>query len=330
MTTSGASSANDPARPPLVIQTEHLDDEAAAWLGERCRLEKCPSEDERFPVLLAEAAGLVIRTYTQVDARLLAGAPRLKVVGRAGVGLDNVDLPACAARSVAVVNTPDANTRAVVEYVFALLLDATRPRAFLTSALEIGAWKQARQELKARKQLCELTLGVYGMGKIGSQIARAARALDIKVIYHDVREISEATRFGASPVSREALAQDSHVITVHVDGRRSNRALIGADFFGRCRSNMVFINTSRGFVVDNLALAEFMIAHPGAAALLDVHDPEPFDATYALLDIENVHLAPHIASATDLANRNMSWVVKDVWRVLNGETPEFPAQPDPD
>jgi phosphoglycerate dehydrogenase-like enzyme len=313
-----------------VIQTEHLDAEAAAWLKERCRLEVHDSAEPGFDSLLASARGLVIRTYTEVNAALLARAPALKVVGRAGVGLDNVDLAACARKGVSVVHTPDANTRAVVEYVFALLLDITRPRAFLDGPLDPPAWKAARHELKARRQLCELTLGIFGMGKIGRQVARAGAALDMTVFYHDLLDIPPDQRSGATPVSREELAQRCDVVSIHVDGRRSNRGLIGADFLRELRRDSVIINTSRGFVIDPLALAEFMIANPGATALLDVHDPEPFDATYALLDIDNVHLAPHIASATDLANRNMSWVVRDVWRVLNGEPPQFPAQPEPD
>ncbi len=315
---------------PLVIQTEHLDDEAAAWLKARCRLEVHDSAEPGFEGLLAKAQGLVIRTYTEVNAALLARAPALRVVGRAGVGLDNVDLAACAKKGVAVVHTPDANTRAVVEYVLALLLDITRPRAFLDGPLDPPAWKAARQELKARRQLCELTLGIYGMGKIGRQVARAATALDMTVLYHDLLEIPAAQRAGATPVSREELARRSDVVSIHVDGRRSNRGVIGADFLRELRRDAVIMNTSRGFVIDAIALAEFMIANPGATALLDVHDPEPFDATYALLDIDNVHLAPHIASATDLANRNMSWVVRDVWRVLSGEVPQFPAKPQPD
>lgn len=311
------------------MQTEHLDAAAAAWLGQRCRLEAIGSDDPAFSARLAEADALVIRTYTRVDEALLARAPRLRVVGRAGVGLDNVDLPACARRGVAVVSTPDANTSAVVEYVVALMLDALRPRLFLHRAVAPGRWKGLRRELQARRQLCELTLGVYGLGKIGARVARVAGALGMRVIYHDLRAIEPAQRHGAEPVSRADLLGASDVLTVHVDGRGANRGLLDADAFGRLRGDVVFVNTSRGFVVDPLALAEFMIAHPAACALLDVHEPEPFDATYPLLDIANVHLAPHIASSTDLAQANMSWVVRDVWRVLSGEAPQFPAAPEP-
>lgn len=313
---------------PLVIQTEHLDAPAAEWLAERCELVAAdpgnPAELER---LLPNADGLVIRTYTKINTNLLARAPRLKVVGRAGVGLDNVDLAACRGRGVQVVYTPDANTRAVIEYVVALLLDITRPRAFLEGPLEAERWREVRQEMRASRQLCEMTLGILGLGRIGSGVARVAGALAMPVIYHDIVPIAPERRFGAVPVSREELFERADAITVHIDGRPGNRKAVSTDALGRMKPNAVFINTSRGFVVDNLALAEFMISHQetGAVAMLDVHEPEPFDKAYPLLDIPNVHLAPHLASATDLAQQNMSWVVRDVVKVLEGQAPEHPA-----
>lgn len=314
---------------PLAVQTEHLDPAAAQWLAERCALVACASEDARFEELLRRADALVIRTYTRVDQALLARAPRLRVVGRAGVGLDNVDVEACKRAGVTVVSTPDANTRAVVEYVLALMLDATRPRllpgAAQLGAVGMGEWKRLREHYKARVQLCELTLGVWGLGKIGSQVARAAGALDMRVIYHDLREIPPERRFGATPVSREELCARADVLTVHVDGRASNRGLVVASDFSLMKPMVILVNTSRGFVVDAHALASFLRASPGARALLDVHEPEPFGPELPLIGLANATLQPHIASATELANRNMSAVVYDVWRVLCKEAPAWPA-----
>lgn len=312
---------------PLVIQTEHLDETAAAWLAERCELVACaPEEEPRFGELLGRASGLVIRTYTRVDAGLLARAPRLKVVGRAGVGLDNVDLAACAAAGVAVVHTPAANTRAVVEYVVALLLDELRPRVALGTALDVKAWKQLRAGLIAPRQLAGLTLGIVGFGRIGSQVGRVGGALDMRVIYHDLVDVPEASRGGATPVSLEALLEGSDVVTVHVDERPANRHLFGAGQFARCRPDLVFINASRGFVVDAVALSRFLKTNPEARAALDVHEPEPFGPAYPLLGLPNARLSPHLAAATALAHANMSWVVRDVWRVLSGEPAEFQAK----
>jgi phosphoglycerate dehydrogenase-like enzyme len=316
---------------PLVIQTEHLDEACAAWLAERARVERCGSEEEpRFSRLLEQAEGLAIRTYTKVDAALLARAPRLRVVGRAGVGVDNVDLAACAARGITVVNTPAANVRAVVEYVTAVLFDAIRPRVFIDRALDVRDWKTLRSELIAPKQASELTLGIYGLGQIGSQVARVGAALNMRVIYHDLVEIPSERRHGAVPVSRDELLASADVLTIHVDGRRSNRGLIGAEALSRLKPDVVLINAARGFVIDAAAMAEFLRAHPAATAILDVHDPEPFGGDYPLLGLPNARLSPHIAAATAPAHRNMSWVVRDIWRVLSGEAPEFPARPEPD
>ncbi len=303
---------------PLVIQTEHLDAEAAAWLGEQCELVVCPSEDEpRFGELLERAAALVIRTYTQVDEAMLQRAPKLRVVARAGVGLDNVDIEACKRRGVVVLNTPDANTRAVVEYVTAMTLDALRPRQYLETALGAKPWKQLRSDLIASRQLSDLTLGILGLGKIGKQMARVGAAFNMRVAYHDIIEIPVEQRQGAVPVAREELFRSADVLTIHVDGRHENHAIIDEATLAPCKQDVLIINTSRGFVVNNGALAGFLRTHPRAMAMLDVHEPEPFGSDYPLLGVPNARLTPHLASATKTAHRNMSWVVRELWDVLS-------------
>jgi phosphoglycerate dehydrogenase-like enzyme len=311
---------------PLVIQTEDLDNEPARWLAERCELVRRGPDEHGFEDLLARAEGLVVRTYTRVNQAMLDKAPRLRVVGRAGVGLENIDIPACRARGVEVVHTPGANTRAVVELVAALMLDALRPRMQLIQPLAPEHWHQIRREFVAQRELNELTLGIYGLGRIGSQVARLAQAMNMRAIYCDLLDVPEPVRAGATPVPRDELLAESDILTVHVDGRESNRNLLDAAAFAKLKNTVVFINTSRGFVVDAAALAGFMREHPAAQALIDVHDPqEPFGPAYPLLNMLNVRLYPHLASGTATAKRNMSWVVRDVWRVLSNEPPEFPA-----
>lgn len=320
---------NAPRERPLVIQTEMLDDAAAAWLRERCELVVCPWEDTAtLDTLLPRADGLLIRTYTQVNDALLAKAPRVKVVARAGVGLDNVDIAACQKRGVQVVSTPGANTRAVVELVTAFMLDALRPRVFLDKALDKKAWNAARKDLIAPRQLSDLTLGIVGFGRVGSSVARVGAALNMRVVFSDLLDISSDRRFGASPADLQTVCTSADVLTIHVDGRSSNRHLIGA-ILQHVKKDLVFINTSRGFVVDTHELAFFLKACPQAQALIDVHEPEPFGPSYPLLDLPNAHLSPHIGAATATAHANMSWVVKDLWKVLCGETPENPASPEP-
>jgi len=311
---------------PLVIQTEDLDPQPAAWLAERCELVACPSTDPRFEKLLPRAAGLVVRTYTYVNPAMLAKAPNLKVVGRAGVALENIDLPECRKRGVKVVHTPGANTRAVVEYVTALMLDALRPRMFLNAAVTPEQWHELRRVYVGRRQLDEMTLGLYGFGRIGSAMARVAAAMDMKVLYNDLLNIPENRRSGAVPVPPERLLADSDILSIHVDFRPENTHLLNAAAFARLKPDVLFINSSRGFVIDPAALRDFLLSRPDARAVLDVHDPEePITATYPLLGVPNARIAPHLASGTERAKRNMSWVVRDVWRVLSGEKPEFEA-----
>lgn len=313
-----------PAR-PVVIQTEDLAPAPAAWLAERCERILCPAHDPAFHTHLARAQGLVVRTYTRVGRDLLAHAPNLRVVARAGVGIENIDVPACRERGVVVVHTPDANASAVAEFVFALLADALRPRTRLAGVLTREAWDLARREHTAPCQLEGLTLGVWGLGRIGSRVARIGAAFNMRVFYHDLLDIPASRRWGATPVSRDQLLSESDVLSLHVDPRESNHRMISGDVLARVRPDVVLINAARGVLVDAPALSAFLRAHPRAAALLDVHDPEPFDTSYPLLDLPNATLTPHLAAATAHAHEAMSWVVRDLLRVLEGHAPEHPA-----
>jgi phosphoglycerate dehydrogenase-like enzyme len=309
----------------LVIQTEHLSPDAAAWLAQRCRLVVCGYDQPELTAALPEARGLVVRTYTIVNEKLLEKASNLRVVARAGVGLDNIDIKACRRRGIEVVYTPDANTQAVVEYVMCLLADALRPRVAVTAALNSKEWNYLRQMTVAPRQMNELTLGILGLGRVGKGVAEVAGAVGFRVLYHDLFDLPPDVRHGAQATPLDALFEQSDVLSVHIDGRPENRGFIAGKLIERMKPNVVFINTSRGFVVDNLSLAAFLKEHPSALAMLDVHEPEPFDAAYPLLGLANARLYPHLASRTDAAMNNMSWVVRDVVEVLEGRTPRFPA-----
>ncbi len=317
-----------PRAKPVVLVTEPVQAEPLAWLRERTDLIECELDAPGWDDALARAEGMVIRTYTPIDDALLAKAPKLKVIGRAGVGLEHVDLKACAARGVRVVHTPYANRVAVAEYVIAVALDAFRPRLFLDEPIDEKTWGPLRtDELLAERELSELTLGIYGLGRVGSAVAARASAIFGHVLYHDVRTIPENERLDAEPRSREGLLAESDVVTMHVDGRSSNRSLISAEALSHLKPNATLINASRGNVVDHDALAAWLIAHPHARAILDVHDPEPVTETNPVLGLANAHLTPHIAASTKKAKSAMSWVVKDVLRVLQGEEPEFEGLP---
>ncbi len=317
---------------PRIVIAETLSEVCAKWLTERAEVCWCgPDDGESWNDILAEADALIVRTYTQVTAELLAAAPKLKVVGRAGVGLDNIDLEACRRANVAVVYTPDANTQAVVEYVTALILDHLRPREPMAGPLQPEVFHGLRRDLVGR-QLDRLTLGILGFGRIGRRVGEVAAAIGMKVLVNDLlpeSELRARVSYGFDFVDKPALYAGSDVLTIHVDGRRENRHLIDAAALSQLRPSALLLNTARGFVIDAAALAEWArsaaVVEAGGAAMLDVHDPEPPPMDYALADIANVTLLPHIASRTHEAMENMSWVVRDVWAMLEGRAPEHPA-----
>jgi len=290
---------------------------------------ECTPGDDRFQGLLAEAAALVVRTATRVDDAMLAAAPRLRVVGRAGVGVDTIDLEACRRRGIAVVNTPGANTQAVVELVLRVVLEAIRPVPLVTAPLSRADWAALRDSAEADRQLDERTIGILGLGRIGSRLAKVLGALGCRVLYEDLRSIPPEDRHGAQPVDRATLMAESDVLSVHVDGRPANRGLLGPADLDRLRPEAILVNASRGFVIDPDALAAALRARPAALALLDVHEPEPLPAGHPLLGLPNVRLSPHIGGKTRTASRRMCLVVEDVVAVLEGRPPRHAVVPPP-
>lgn len=315
---------------PKVILAEYLAEEAAAWLAMRTRLVRAGWNDSHtFYRELVDADGLLVRTYTRVDREILDAAPHLKVVGRAGVGLDNIDLEACREHGVRVVYTPDANTQAVVEYVFALMLDALRPRLYLQGPVSSRAFHQQRKKAIGT-QLDQRVLGVLGVGRIGRRIVRVAHALGMRVICNDVlppEALGLSQDWPGVFVDKATLWRESDIITIHVDGRPENRRMMDTNVFEKLKPTCLLINAARGPLVDTAALAAWArrVAKQGGGAILDVHDPEPPPEDYLLWSVPNVRLLPHIAARTDLAMMNMSWVVTDVMKVLNGEEPRWAA-----
>ncbi|MFG0258444.1 MAG: NAD(P)-dependent oxidoreductase [Phycisphaerales bacterium JB043] len=308
---------------PRALITEPIDETCLDWLSHRCDISQ--TDLTQSDDALDGFDALVVRTYTQVDNTLLERLPDLRVVGRAGVGLDNVDLHACRARDIVVVHTPDANTDAVVEHTIACVLDGLRPRLRLDSAPDADSWKALRDSLVTPKQLGGATLGILGLGRIGSRLARVARALDMRVIFHDIRPIPSAASGHAQSVPLDELLAHADVLSIHVDGRPENRHLVDATMLAQLKPDCVLINTSRGFVLNASHLARWLAANPDASAFLDVHEPEPIPDDYPLLGLINAHLTPHVAAASAQAKRDMSWVVRDVWAVLQGNEPRFRA-----
>lgn len=315
-------------RKPRVILTEKLADEPVEYLERYTDLVSQSDEDaEAFEKELAEAEGVVVRTYTIVNDAWLDKAPKLKVIGRAGVGLDNIDVAACKRHGVRVVFTPIANTQAVVEYVWALILDAVRPRPYLEHYVPPPVYHQHRKNDIGR-QLDELVLGVLGMGNIGRRIAEVGHAIGMRVLYNDLLNRNQLALPDDEPsefVDKATLWAEADVLSIHVDGRAENRNLIDANVLAQLKPGCLIINAARGMMIDEQALADWAsrVKDQGGVAVLDVQDPEPPADDSPLFGIENIRLLPHLAARTHRAMSNMAWVVRDVVKVLEGEQPTW-------
>jgi phosphoglycerate dehydrogenase-like enzyme len=309
-----------------VLVTEGSDPRPLQWLREQARVVEIRVDDPAFDSQLATADALSVRTYTQVNAALLAKAPRLKVVGRGGVGLENIDVAACRARGVQVVYAPDANTLAVGDFVFGYLLQLLRPWAFFKErAYEPKEFKRIRDTVRGR-QLNELTMGLIGMGRVGRRVGHiAANGFGMTVIYNDLLNVASQLDFPATAVDKPTLYRTCDILSLHVDMKPGNHNLVGREQLAMLKPTAVVINTSRGEVLDTQALADAIRAKKIAGAALDVFFPEPPAADFPLLGLDNVLLTPHLAARTTTAMENMSWVVRDIMEVLHGRAPRYPA-----
>jgi phosphoglycerate dehydrogenase-like enzyme len=311
---------------PIVLVTEGSDPTPLEWLRQRARVIEISRTDPQFPAQLANAQGLLVRTYTKVNAAMLDQAPKLKVVARGGVGLENIDVAECRRRGVQVVYTPDANTWAVGDFVIGYLLQLLRPWNFFRDQVyESKEFKSIRDTVRGR-QLNELTLGILGMGRVGRRLGHiAANGFGMKVIYNDLLDVAKLLDFPAESVDKRALYQQADVLTIHVDMRPGNEHLVGREQIAMLKPTAIVVNASRGEVLDAAALAEALRAKKVFGAAIDVFDPEPPKPDFPLLGLPNVLLTPHLAARTTTAMENMSWVVRDVMEVLEGRAPKYPA-----
>ncbi len=309
---------------PKVVVSETLSDRAVAYLQEHADVVRTTAEDAINVV--ADADGLIVRTYTQVNDALLERAPKLKVVGRAGVALENVDVQACRARGVEVVHTPAANTLAVVDYTIRMIIDMNR------RFWPLAGWVSPEEFHAIRKQaygrfLSSITLGIVGCGRIGSRVGRAAAGLGMKVLYNDILDID--LDYPAGAVDKPTLYAKSDIITIHVPLNDSTRKFINAEAIEQFKPGVQFINAARGPCVDYDALASAIRAGQVGGAVVDCHDPEPPTADYPMFGLgDNVILTPHTAARVPEAMERMSDVVYDILAVLEGRQPEYPAAQD--
>jgi len=266
---------------------------------------------------------LIVRTYTIVNDELLDMMPHLRVVARAGVGLDNIDLTACAKRNIRVVHTPKANTQAVVEYVTSMMLQSLRP--IVTLPADLTDWHAIRKSAVTPRSCVKSRLGIVGFGTIGSSLAKVAHALGMDVVFNDLIKLDPIVNAPSKQVSIDELFSTCDIISIHIDGRASNKNLIDDSLLSKLKPDAIVINSSRGFVVHHDHAIEHALKNPDTKFIFDVHDPEPIPVNSRLRSIPNITLTPHIAAGTAEAKEKMSWVVQDVMRVLEGADPDFEA-----
>lgn len=277
--------------------------------------------------LMGEVGGaeaLIVRTYSQVTAAVIEAGANLKVIARAGVGLENIDLAAARDRGILVVYTPQAGSDSVAEHTVGLMLALERRLLTGEAMLRQGRFTEARRTLIGR-ELRGLTLGIVGMGRIGRRVARICRrAFDMTILYNDIVEIGYLD-FDATAVSKARIWTESDVISLHVPLTNLTRRLINADVLRRFRPTATLINTARGAVVDAAALAGALSAGQLAGAAVDVYDPEPPPPDDPLLAAPNVLLTPHLAARTTVAQAGVNDVVDDVIAALTGNQVQYPA-----
>ena len=305
---------------PLVVVTEPLSERSLAWLAERCEVRRI--KPEQLDEHIGEAVGLIVRTYTLVTPELLDRAAKLKVVGRAGVALDNIDVPACRARGVEVVHTPEANTLAVVDYTVRMIIELNRRFWPMTRPLSPEEVFATRKNMYGRF-LAGLTLGIIGAGRIGSRVGRAAVGLGMKVLYNDIREIH--LDYPAQAVDKPTLYANSDIVTLHVPLTELTRNLINARTLEQFKPGAQLINAARGACVVAADLAEAIRSGRLSGAVIDCHEPEPPPLDYPLFGLENVILTPHVAARVPAALEAMCDVVQDVAAVIEGRQPKYPA-----
>jgi D-3-phosphoglycerate dehydrogenase len=273
----------------------------------------------RLTVELAGARALLVRNQVRVDAHLLQAAPRLEVLGRVGVGMDNVDVATASERGIVICYAPDENAVSVAEHVFALMLGLARRLVSADRSVRAGRWERREH---TGFELFGKTLGILGLGKIGYRVAVRARAFGMSVCAYDPYlgpHHVHVTESGAHLGTLEAVLDAADIVTVHLPLTDETRGLLDAGRLATMKSGAVIINTSRGGIIDEPALYDALASGRLEGAALDVRDTEPPENS-PLHSLENVLFTPHVAAWTREAQEKvLETVTGDVDRVLRGQ-----------
>ncbi len=298
---------------PRVFVARRIPEEGLASVREACDADIWPEElppprDELLRRIVGCDGVLTLLTDRVDDAFLDAAGPGLRVVSNFAVGFDNIDLAACARRGVAVGNTPGVLTETTADLAWALLMAAARRLPEGDRYVRDGHWKTWGPMLLLGPDVHGATLGIVGFGRIGQAVARRAQGFGMEILYHDVARLPEAVTapLGATYVPLGELLARSDFISLHVNLTAETRHLINATTLAQMKATAVLVNTSRGPVVDQAALAVALRDGVIWAAGLDVTDPEPITMDDPLVGLDNCLVVPHIASATGATRGKMA------------------------
>ena len=303
---------------PVVLIAEELSPATVDALGPDFEIRRCDGADraELLPAI-ADVDAILVRSATKVDDEALAAAKRLKVVARAGVGLDNVDVKAATQTGVMVVNAPTSNIVSAAELAVGLMLAAARHIAPASAALKQGEWKRSKY---TGVELYEKTVGIVGLGRIGVLVAQRLSAFGMKVIAYDPYvQAGRAAQMGVRLVTLDELLAEADFMSVHLPKTPETIGLIGEDELAKVKSELVLVNAARGGIVDEHALYVALKEGRVAAAGLDVFASEPCTDS-PLFEFENVVATPHLGASTDEAQEKAGIAVaRSVRLALGGE-----------
>jgi D-3-phosphoglycerate dehydrogenase len=261
---------------------------------------------------LADSEGLVVRSETKVTSDLMEAARKLRVIGRAGVGVDNIDVPGATARGIVVMNAPDGNTITTAEHTLALLIALARNIPQANASVKAAKWERKRfigAELQGK------TLGIIGLGRIGRAVAARARAFGMEIVGHDPFIAPDQARdLEIESASLDEVFSRADFLTVHTPLTSETRGLIGAQAFGKMRAGVRIINCARGGLVDEAALYDAIKSGVVAGAALDVFELEPPPPDHPLLGLEEVIVTPHLGASTTEAQEGVAVTVAEQMR----------------
>ena len=284
-----------------------------------------PSKEE-LCASLGRVEGLLGSAMLQIDRQVLESAPRLRVVSNFGVGFDNVDLAFASERGVLVCNTPGVLSDAVADLTMALVLSLARRLPEAERFVRGGEWRPGHA-MGLGSDVQGKTLGIIGLGRIGSGVAKRARAFDMRVWHHDV--VPQDDGGLSRPVALDELLRESDFVTLHVNLTEETRGLMGVREFALMKRSAYLINTARGQVVDQAALTDALTSGRIAGAALDVFEREPLPADDPLARLPNVILLPHIGSGTKETRAAMlDLAIDNLLTALRGERPQCLVNPE--